>query len=107
MIPAFVSIPDVPFGVLPPGLHWSTMKELQERFAVNDRRRWLFEGIAEVESSLRYAGCRRMYIDGSYVTGKEDPNDFDGCWDPAGVVAAKLDPVLLDFSNGRAAQRWK
>jgi hypothetical protein len=45
------------------------------------------------------------YIDGSFVTAKEFPADFDGCWDLAGVDASKLDPVLLDFDNGRAAQK--
>jgi len=48
-----------------------------------------------------------MYLDGSFVTEKPKPNDFDGCWDPTNVVADLLDPVLLDFSNGRAAQKEK
>ncbi len=48
-----------------------------------------------------------MYLDGSFVTEKEHPNDFDGCWDPADVVASLLDPVLLDFTNKRAAQKLK
>ena len=43
--------------------------------------------------------------DGSYVTGKPRPGDFDACWDPTGVVLAKLDPVFLEFANGRAAQK--
>jgi hypothetical protein len=48
-----------------------------------------------------------MYLDGSFVTEKDRPNDFDGCWDPTNVVAHLLDPVLLDFTNGRAAQKQK
>ena len=32
---------------------------------------------------------------------------FDGCWDPDGFDGAKLDPVLLDFTNRRAAQNRK
>ena len=35
------------------------------------------------------------------------PNDFDGCWNISGVDPTKLDPVLLDFSDGRAAQKAK
>ncbi len=46
-----------------------------------------------------------IYLDGSYVTGKPRPNDFDACWDPAGVEPAKLDPVFLEFANGRAGQK--
>jgi hypothetical protein len=41
------------------------------------------------------------------VSTKDQPEDFDGCWEPAGVVASKLDPVLLDFSNSRLAQKVK
>lgn len=55
--------------------------------------------------SLRDAGCRRAYIDGSFVTAKERPGDFDGCWEAAGVDPDLLDPVLLTFSNARAEQK--
>jgi hypothetical protein len=41
------------------------------------------------------------------VTEKIHPNDFDGCWDSTNVDAALLDPVLLNFDNGRAAQKKK
>jgi hypothetical protein len=59
---------------------------------------------------LKAAGCSTIYIDGSFVTEKEFPADFDGCWDRAGVNRAtlqRLDPTLLDFSNRRAAQKAK
>lgn len=46
-------------------------------------------------------------MDGSFVTAKEVPGDFDGCWSPEGVDPEVLDPVLLDFSNLRAAQKEK
>ena len=36
---------------------------------------------------------------------EEDPGDFDACWDAVGVAPDGLDPVLLDFSAGRKAQR--
>jgi len=41
------------------------------------------------------------------VTAREIPGDFDACWDPVGVDVSGLDPVLLDFSNKRAAQKAK
>jgi hypothetical protein len=106
MIPEFVLIPDVPYGVLPPGVHWATVAELEARFAHNDRRRWLFEGFLNAAGALRRAGCRTMYLGGSFVTAKAEPGDFDGCWDPTNVQAALLDPVFLDFDNERAAQKW-
>lgn len=67
----------------------------------------LFGGFMAVTQVLRTAGCRAVYLDGSFVTEKPHPNDYDGCWDPVGVVGALLDPVLLDFSNKRAAQKAK
>ncbi len=57
--------------------------------------------------ALKKAGCARAYIDGSFVTSKELPEDFDGCWDHEGVDVDALDPVLLDFSDRRAAQKEK
>lgn len=35
------------------------------------------------------------------------PGDFDACWDTDGVDLDVLDPVLLDLSNHRAAQRQR
>jgi hypothetical protein len=57
--------------------------------------------------ALRAAGCRRAYVDGSFVTAKPDPGDFDGCWETGGVDPARLDPVLMTFDRGRQAQKAK
>jgi len=48
-----------------------------------------------------------VYLDGSFITAKESPGDFDGCWDLNGVNPAQLDPVLLRFDPGRMAQKIK
>jgi hypothetical protein len=107
MIPACVKVAGLPFRVLPPGIHWASLVELESRFGQTPRRAWLFEGIVAVAEALRQANCERMYLDGSFVTEKIDPNDFDGCWDATNVIGPLLDPVLLDFDNGRAAQKLK
>ncbi len=57
--------------------------------------------------SFKKAGCRTVYVDGSFVTNKEIPGDFDACWEEAGVDPTMLDPVLLTFENGRTAQKAK
>jgi hypothetical protein len=44
-------------------------------------------------------------VNGSFVTAKEEPADFDACWDSQGVDLDALDPVLLDLSAGRASQK--
>ena len=46
-------------------------------------------------------------MDGSFVTDKPDPGDFDVCWDHNGVDRARVDPVLLTFDNDRALQKMK
>jgi hypothetical protein len=56
---------------------------------------------------LRRAGCATVFLDGSFITAKPHPGDFDGLWDLRGVEPAALDPVLLDFDNKRAAQKAK
>ncbi len=107
MIPAYIQITGVTFGVLPPGIHWTTLDEIEARFAQSPHRAWLFDGILMVAEALRCANCEIMYLDGSFVTEKSHPNDFDGCWEPRNVRAESLNPVLLDFTNGRAAQKQK
>lgn len=105
MIPDLIRLEDAPYGVLPPGVHFATLPEIEDRFARNPHRAMLFQGIVRVADALRKAGCRTMYLDGSYVTDKEEPEDFDGCWDPKGMTLTSLDPVLLDFSSGRSSQK--
>ena len=67
----------------------------------------LLAGLKAALDAVRAAGCRRVYIDGSFVSSKETPADFDACWEAAGVDPDRLDPVLLDFANQRAAQKTK
>jgi hypothetical protein len=98
MIPALVSIKGAPWDVLPPGVHRATLAEVATIFARNAKRRLLYEGLLLAATALRMAGCGKLYLDGSYVTAKTVPADYDGCWDPAGMDRAKLDPVFLDFN---------
>lgn len=92
---------------LPPGIHPVTWRELESRFGQTAHRRRLLDGLRRALDSLRSAECKRVYIDGSFVTAKVEPGDFDGCWEVDGVDPDKLDPVLLTFSNKRAAQKAK
>ena len=92
-------------GLLPPGIHWATWDEVTATFGNTPWRRRLLEGLEMAFDSLRLAGCRTVYIDGSFVSSKEVPNDFDACWEEKGVAPELLDPVLLQFDGGRAAQK--
>ncbi len=93
MLPEFT-----PTGLLPPGVHETTWVVLSERFGRNLRRQSILQGLRQAALGLKRAGCRRLWIDGSFVTDKRSPGDWDGCWDPVGVDPAKLDRVLFDLS---------
>lgn len=106
MIPELTDIGS-PWPVLPPGEHDATLDDIQQVFAQTPQRKQLFEGLKRGVEALRHAGCRKVYVDGSFVTGKPEPGDYDACWDTAGVDDTKLDRVLLDFTNRRRRQKKK
>lgn len=104
MIPAF----EPGTGQLPPGEHEATWAEITDRFGWNERRRQLLDGLAEALAILREAGCTRVWINGSFVTTKDEPGDFDCVWSPVGVdrvVLQRLAPELFDLTDHRAAQK--
>lgn len=108
MIPQLIDIGNgCPWPVLPPGVHKTTLGKIKSTFAYTPHRKKLFTGFRDALSDLKHAGCKSVYLNGSYTTGKNHPEDFDACWDPTGVEPEKLDPVLLDFSNKRSAQKQK
>src|SRR5579862_5702658 len=92
-------------GNLPPGIHSAEWTEVEARFGTTPRRRALLTGLRAALDALALANCRTVYIDGSFVTSKSTPGDFDACWDVTGVDPSRLDPILLTFDNGRAAQK--
>jgi len=106
MIPDFINIGSV-WSVLPPGIHEASLKEIELRFATNKLRKRLFNGFKNGIAALRLAGCKIVFLDGSYIAEKAYPGDFDVCWDPTGVDTGKLDPVFLDFSHSRRSQKLK
>lgn len=101
MLPAF----DPDSGRLPPGEHVASWDEVVERFGWTERRRRLLDGLAEAIDLLASAGCRTLWLNGSFVTAKDEPGDFDACWDTDGVDLDVLDPVLMDLSDRRSAQK--
>ena len=108
MIPSLIDLGSpTPWPVLPPGVHDASLMEIHSSFATTPHRQWLFDGFLRVIDALRLAGCSVVYLDGSFVTGKPHPDDFDGCWSIAGVDPHKVDPVLFVFDNFRAAQKAK
>lgn len=97
-------------GNLPPGVHIATWAEVVARFDGNSHRRLLLDGLQKAVDVLRSAGCTRVYLDGSFVSSKAMPGDYDLAWEPTNVDIAlllRLDPVFGVFDAGRAAQKTK
>ncbi|MXY08642.1 MAG: hypothetical protein F4Y61_08345 [Rhodothermaceae bacterium] len=105
MIPELIEIARSPWPILPAGIHRADFAAVERRFASNKKRRELFGGLIEASRILNRAGCQHLFLDGSFVTKKPIPNDYDVCWDPHGVDRQLMDPVFFDFRNNRAAQK--
>ena len=93
MIPKFTRS-----GKLPPGIHKTTWVEFQERYGYNQKRVWLLIGLRMLLAELSNVDCKSVYIDGSFVTDKEIPGDYDLCWKMDGVIVEDLDPLLLNYT---------
>jgi hypothetical protein len=83
-------------GHLPVGEHPTSWHEFKLRYGYNAVRSALIERIEEWLSHIKHAGSRTVYIDGSFVTAKDNPGDYDACWDFTGVDMALIEPCLLD-----------
>lgn len=87
------------------GIYEATWDELAARYGTTDQRQRLLDRLKRALDSLRSTGCRRAYIDGSFVTANDDPGDFDACWEARNVDPLLLDPALMDFADRRRAQK--
>jgi hypothetical protein len=68
----------------------------------NFRKRSILAGLTLALRELALSGCHTVYIAGSFVTSKDQPNDFDGCFDPMTVDLDTLDAVFDDDLAQRA-----
>lgn len=91
-------------GNLPQGIHWAEWTEFKVRFGINFPRQRMIQGLELAMTELKKAGCQTIYINGSFVTDKPIPNDFDACWEREGVDINYLRenaPYLLRFFDSR------
>ena len=74
MIPNFSA-----HGLLPKGVHDCTLSEIELRFCWTPRRRALFSGLQRfISDEIVPAGLHcPLWIDGSFVRNKPEPNDID------------------------------
>ena len=95
-------------GNLPPGIHFCEWEEFNERFGTNFTRDRLIKGLLRAMMKLKAAGCRIIYINGSFVTSETRPKDIDACWEDDGLsleYLKSIDPVLYNFARGRTEQK--
>jgi hypothetical protein len=95
-------------GNIPPGIYLATMDEIDKRFAYNIQRRLLFSKLECFVRDIAQIGCETIYLDGSFVTIKELPNDMDICWDHQGIDldnALRMMPVLFEMNFPRRSQQ--
>lgn len=98
-------------GLLPAGIHPAGWSEFRERFAWNAIRAAQFGGLRRAATILARFGCGKLYLDGSYVTEKELPGDYDAIWDAGGVDLEGLQAVepffLLNFPTDHEVLKIK
>jgi len=97
MIPAF----DPATGYLPPGQHDATWSDIVATYAYTPHRRAILAGLRAALDNLASAGCRRVYLNGSFVTAKLVPGDYDLCYDPAGIDFTALDRIIAATGRSR------
>jgi uncharacterized protein DUF6932 len=88
-------------GELPPGEHETSLAIVRRRFGrLSAQREELMRGLEEAAANLKAAGVQKIWINGSFVTSKKEPNDVDGCWGYTEKVnVGFLDPVFLAESR--------
>lgn len=95
-------------GQLPHGIHRAAWEEFIRRFVYNERREELFEGLIRAAAYLSAAGCTTLYVGGSYVTKKQEPDDIDVVWKSEEVdwrLLRYIAPVFFEMKPGSPRQK--
>ncbi len=93
-------------GVLPEGVHDATLEDIERRFATTPIRKKLFRGFKLLVKDLASAGCRTLYLNGSFITEKQEPKDYDACWETDGVDNT-ISPILRDIKTFKDERKRK
>jgi hypothetical protein len=101
MIPEFTED-----GLLPPGIYQTDFEDLEGKMGWSRRRLALLDGLESALELMAANGVMRVYLDGSFVTDKDRPNDIDGCYDLEESTTAEeleaLTPIFPPSPDNRA-----
>lgn len=91
MIPAFTSV-----GLLPPGTHVCTIEQMRAVFGLGVRREQLLEGFDRCVRFMHSESLEgTLFVDGSFVTDKERPDDLELTLDVRGESQLLQERALL------------
>ena len=80
-------------GLLPRGVHDCTLDEIAGSFAENPHRKQLFQNlVACLKQEIRPVFVHPIFVDGSFVTDKDEPEDVD---------------IVLDLKGASDEQKWQ
>ncbi|MGB0452637.1 MAG: DUF6932 family protein [Bacteriovoracaceae bacterium] len=92
-------------GELPEGIYDATIEEVRKAFGQSsDRRKLLMGGLERAIDQFQKVNVSAIYLDGSFTTDKNKPNDIDGCWSSIGVDESKLHLLDNDFWKFNSAK---
>lgn len=92
-------------GSLIPGIHQLDFKTFKDEFGFNKHRLAMIAGLEKAIRAFKSCGATFIYIDGSFVTKKEYPNDYDACWDQLTFNWMKLFTEFPVFLGDRVGQK--
>src|SRR5438270_80024 len=84
---------------LPHAMHHADWETFCRVYGFSFIRRALLQGLQNMITLLKHCGCRRVLVGGSFVTEKDFPGDFDGCWDVDGVNIDELAEADMELVN--------
>lgn len=94
-------------GYLPPGIHDAIWQEVAARFGVNSHRKKRLSGLLVALRNLAGTGCQSILLDGSFVSRKAYPADYDGAWDMQGGDINLVDAAYFEFKRSRAMMKFR
>jgi len=99
-------VPIPPFnqhGLLPPGIHPASLKEVVEKLGFSPKRQDLIEqGLKPVLERLKALGVHEVYLNGSFATARPSPRDIDGYVLTTVGTALEME-VIKNYEEWKAA----